>query len=70
LSGPQNQQVPQLADIYRQFQTAHTTEANVIEMLFNEVQSLGKKNTELVIELMKAKAELEAIKNPPKVKKP
>jgi len=50
-----SQQKPNLGEAYRAFQTAHTTEANIIEMLYNEIVALETKNTELQVEILALK---------------
>jgi len=50
-----SQQKPNLGEAYRAFTQAHTTEANILEMLYNEIVALGTKNTELQVEILALK---------------
>jgi len=50
-----NQQPPDLNQVYKTFQGAHTTEANVVEMFYNEVARLQQENIKLRAELIDTK---------------
>lgn len=42
-----SQEKPTLDQVYRTFQGAHTTEANTMEVFYNEIAALQKENIEL-----------------------
>ena len=51
---------PELHNVYREFQKAHTTESNIIEALFTEIVKMNQDNVKLRAELMETKKLLES----------
>ncbi len=54
-----SQPAPDLNQVYRTFQQAHTTEANVVEAFYNEMIRLSQENIKLRAELIDTKKLLE-----------
>jgi len=61
-----NRPAPDLNQAYRTWQGAHTTEANIMEMLMNTINELNKEKLELDTDIIKLRARVVELENPVK----